>query len=86
MLRSLGDTVLVDYAGRDTTEVCELRPGDRVVVSPLLKPVEGMQVRLRNERVTLWERSPLRRDPRELKLALFPPATLAHVSLVAGGE
>lgn len=86
MLRSLGDTVLVDYAGRDTTEVCELRPGDRVVVSPLLKPVEGMQVRLRNERATLWERSPLRRDPRELKFVLFPPATLAHVSLVAGGE
>ena len=49
MLRPVGDRVLVDYRGREGTEVCELKPGERVVVSPLMKPVEGMRVRLREE-------------------------------------
>jgi hypothetical protein len=49
MLRSVGDSVLVDYPGREGTEVCELRPGERVVVSRLLTPVVGMQVSLQEE-------------------------------------
>lgn len=51
ILRSVGDSVLVDYAGREGTEVCELVPGERVVVSTLVKPVVGMRVRLRDEQV-----------------------------------
>lgn len=49
MLRSVGDEVLVDYRGRDSTAVCELRAGEQVIVSPLLKPIEGMRIRLRGE-------------------------------------
>jgi len=51
MLRSVGDAVLVDYAGREGTEVCELGSDERVVVSPLVKPVVGMRIRLRDEQV-----------------------------------
>ncbi len=52
MLRAIGDDVLVDYSGRTGTEVCELQAGELVVTSPLLKPVVGMRVRMRDERVT----------------------------------
>jgi multidrug efflux pump subunit AcrA (membrane-fusion protein) len=51
MLRTLGDHVLVDYRGRSGDEVCELLPGERVVVSALTGPVNGMKVRLRPERI-----------------------------------
>lgn len=51
MLRSIGGAVLVDYSGRVGTEVCELEPGERIVVSPLIKPVVGMKIRVRDERV-----------------------------------
>jgi hypothetical protein len=51
LLRSLGDTVLVDYRGRDTTQVCELTAGDQLIVSPLIKPVVGMKVRVREEQI-----------------------------------
>ena len=47
ILRSVGDRVLVDYEGRRTTEVCELTPGDEIIVSRLAKPVLGMRVRRR---------------------------------------
>lgn len=52
MLRTIEGKVLVDYASRDDGKICELKPGERVVVSPLTKPVVGMKVRLR-ESVTL---------------------------------
>jgi multidrug efflux pump subunit AcrA (membrane-fusion protein) len=45
MLRVAGDWALVDYAQRVGGAVCEVRTGDRVVVSPLHRPVEGMEVR-----------------------------------------
>ncbi len=48
MLRSLGDEVLVDYAGRESSEVCELAAGEMVIVSALTKPVVGMRMRLRD--------------------------------------
>ena len=51
LLRPLGDEVLVDYAGRAGTEVCELRPGELVVVSPLSRPIAGMRVRIREDQV-----------------------------------
>jgi len=67
LLRSLGDSVLVDYRGRDASQVCELTAGDRVIVSPLVKPVVGMKVRLREEQTAtgrpcdpLLQRSALR--------------------------
>lgn len=53
LLRSLGDTVLVDYSGRNGTEVCELKPGELVVVSPLSRPIAGMHVRLRDDQVAV---------------------------------
>jgi multidrug efflux pump subunit AcrA (membrane-fusion protein) len=62
ILRSLGDDVLVAYkdkrdkVARDTSPEstpCELEPGDRVVVSPLPKAVEGMTLTLRTETRTL---------------------------------
>ena len=52
MLRSVRDEVLVDFHGREQTEPCELLPGDRVVVSPLTKPVVGMRIRLRDDTLT----------------------------------
>ena len=55
LLRSSGDSVLVDYAGRQGTEVCELKPGELVVVSPLVKPVVGMALRLHDERIAAVE-------------------------------
>lgn len=51
MLRSIGDSILVEYTGREDMKVCELRRGEQLVVSPLVKPVVGMRVRLRDERV-----------------------------------
>ncbi|MBI4718257.1 MAG: biotin/lipoyl-binding protein [Planctomycetes bacterium] len=48
VLRAVNDSVLVDYQGRDTAEVCELKPGDRVVVSPLTRPVVGMRITARD--------------------------------------
>lgn len=53
MLRSLGDRVLVNYAGRSDGGECELAPGERVVVSPLYKPVVGMAVHVYNSPIAL---------------------------------
>lgn len=47
MLRAMGDRVLVDYRDRDGTEICELRAGEQVVVSPLTRPVVGMKIAVR---------------------------------------
>jgi len=47
MLRTIGDEVLVDFAGRTESEICELAPGERIVVSTLSKPVVGMRVKMR---------------------------------------
>lgn len=50
-LRRVGEQVLVAYRGGvdssqadDVGSVCELKPGDRVVVSPLPRAVEGMRL------------------------------------------
>ncbi|HNU44135.1 MAG TPA: hypothetical protein PKH26_02430 [Phycisphaerae bacterium] len=53
VLRSLPGCVLVDYSGRPGDEVCELRAGEQVIVSPLTKPVVGMPLRLRPGDVTV---------------------------------
>jgi hypothetical protein len=58
MLRSVGDAVLVEYAGREGSGVCELTGGERVVVSPLVKPVVGMSVHLRDERIASAHEEP----------------------------
>ena len=52
VLRSVRDGVLVDYRGRLGGDDCELKANERVVVSPLKKPVVGMKVLLRDERFT----------------------------------
>lgn len=46
VLRAVQDQVLVDYAGHDGPRASELRSGERVVLSPLVKPVVGMNVAL----------------------------------------
>ncbi|MCH8150546.1 MAG: hypothetical protein IH987_21650, partial [Planctomycetes bacterium] len=52
LLRSLGDHVLVNYAGRRTgTENCELKAGELIVLSPLTRPVVGMKITRRSESV-----------------------------------
>jgi multidrug efflux pump subunit AcrA (membrane-fusion protein) len=87
MLRAVGDFVLVDYRGREGTEVCELHPGDQLVVSPLVKPVVGMTVRLRDEQLAADEpvlpTYPTNEDPREILTARN--AVLAHVGPLPGG-
>jgi len=66
LLRSVHDDVLVNYADRAGSEVCELKPGERVVVSPLLKPIIGMKVHLRDDDLARAEvRSPKFGDQRK---------------------
>lgn len=84
LLRSMGDNVLVDYADRDGTRNCELRPGEQYIVSPLMKPVVGMPLRLREARVTALP------TPRNATFPTAPAsrgrtAVLAHVGLGPGG-
>ena len=51
-------------AARDDGRLCELKPGDRVITSPLTKPVVGMKVRLREEQIaTSRPCDPLLREP-----------------------
>ncbi len=52
ILRGIGDDVLVDFQGRDDGQICELQPGDLVVVSPLIKPVVGMKITCREQRIS----------------------------------
>ena len=56
LLRTVGDDVLVDFAGRgeddrlamsQSSAICELRAGDLLIVSPLARSVVGMKLRLR---------------------------------------
>jgi len=49
LLRTVGDEVLVDHKSRSESDICELLPNDLVVTSPLLRPIVGMKVSLRNE-------------------------------------
>jgi hypothetical protein len=87
MLRSTGDNVLVDYASRQGTEVCELKPGELLVVSPLIKPVIGMSVRLRDEA----PESSIARNPEadvdgaRRQAAAVRPAVLGQVGPMRGG-
>lgn len=60
MLRSVGDDVLVDYQHRGEGEVCELRAGDLLVTSRLIRPVIGMPVRLREATVAAPDVTSLR--------------------------
>ena len=75
LLRSLGDDVLVDYRGRSGGPECELTAGDRVVVSPLSKPVVGMKVLLRDDASAVASTL----GPREA----LTPATLVYAVPVA---
>ncbi len=51
MLRSVADRVLVDYAGRDASNPCDLQAGEQVVISPMVRPVMGMKVAIRETRL-----------------------------------
>ena len=90
MLRSVGDSVLVDYREREGTESCELKPGEQLVVSPLITPVVGMEIRLRDEQVTTG--APLRTAPDDLcpapkayDSARGSAAVLGRVGPIRGG-
>ena len=84
LLRSLGEVVLVDYAGREGTEICELRAGERLVVSPLTKPVVGMRVTLRDERLALSRPVPMVIPDWEESVPPWhsPPTILGQISVV----
>ncbi len=88
MLRSIRDGVLVDYAGRDASRPCELAAGDRVVVSPLTKPVEGMRIRLRDSDVA--QRTPPKDAPPvdelDQRLAMYRIAAIASQTRGGGGR
>lgn len=88
ILRAVGDSVLVDYSGRKGSEVCELIPGEQLVISPLAKPVVGMQVKLRHEQqlATADPVFPVRLV-NETPRAVSPPRVglLGHVGPIRGG-
>ena len=63
LLRSLGDYVLVDYAGRTGTEHCELQAGEFVILSPLTRPVVGMKITRRSESLAAVPSLPVVRTP-----------------------
>lgn len=63
LLRSLGDNVLVDYAGRTGNEPCDLSAGEFVVVSPLMRPVVGMKVVRRDDNLAAALQLPVIRPP-----------------------
>lgn len=83
ILRSVGDSVVVDFADREGTEVCELRRGELVVLSPLAAPVDGMRIRLRDDRVA--EASRAETPSRYSQRPAAVPLTLAAVG-VAGAR
>jgi len=88
ILRSIGDRVLVDYTDRDDGSRCELQPGERVVVSPLTKPVVGMRVRLRDGASLAGSYSPFSSDDSDLLMTEVtvssPVALLASASIHGG--
>jgi len=57
LLRSIGDSVLVDYSGFNDDErdsgACELEAGELIVVSPLIKPVIGMSIHRDDDKLAL---------------------------------
>jgi hypothetical protein len=53
LLRSIGDSVLVNYSGNDDGGACELEAGELIVVSPLIKPVIGMRIHRDDEKLAL---------------------------------
>ena len=79
LLRSVGDQVLVDFAGRSGDADCELQPGEQVIVSALPKPVDGMEIRLQGS----LQVAGLSHQPAEALLGqpaqpqLLPPVELA---------
>ncbi len=75
ILRTVQDSVLVDYRGRDERQPCELAAGERVVVSPLSKPVVGMKIRLRDEQTAMGHES--LGDPPAARLSGIPVAVVA---------
>lgn len=58
-LRAIADSVLVDYSGSDAAEECELKAGDKLVVSPLAKPTLGMRIAQRKESLAAATAVPL---------------------------
>lgn len=86
VLRSMGDDVLVDYEGRVGTELCELREGEQVIVSPLLKPVVGMSIRLRDREVAVAAAEPVQTDTSSSTSRSDLALTLAQASLLGGGD
>ena len=98
LLRSIGDSVLVDYRGRVsrtalepygeahfTPQVCELTAGDQVIVSPLVKPVVGMKVRVREAQASIRRLVDPWRQPSALRWEQQRTAVVA-VTTFGGGH
>ncbi|MHC5112005.1 MAG: efflux RND transporter periplasmic adaptor subunit [Planctomycetota bacterium] len=90
VLRAMNDRVLVDYRDRQGSEVCELKPGEQVVVSRLTKPVIGMRVKLRagseiDIPATTVTRASAPSDPEAQPFGSFPfsSALASHVLSMA---
>jgi len=60
LLRSIGDEVLVDHKGRSKSDICELLPNEFVVTSPLVRPIVGMKVSLRDDMLAKAKTAPAR--------------------------
>ncbi len=88
MLRAMGDDVLVDYSGRRGAEVCELQLGERVVVSPLTKPVVGMEVMQREPGLASLPVFPITppAPKQHWRDVQAPPVTLGQISLLGAGQ
>jgi multidrug efflux system membrane fusion protein len=80
VLRTVDDEVLVDYQGRESDVSCGLAPGEQVVVSPLVRPVEGLRVRLQSDhRVALLRPSRAPWEPALAALGASPSAAASPV-------
>lgn len=86
ILRSVGSRVLVDYLDRVDGSLCELAAGERVVVSPLTKPVIGMRIRLRGaEAVAVISSSPDSHSSTTVVM-VSPPVVLLGSASIHGGS
>ncbi len=90
-LRSVRDEVLVDYRGRSGGPVCELAANELVITSPLIKPVVGMTIRLRDTRhATATTRENERRiytgESEDAIIDAEPPLASAHRPLIVLGQ
>lgn len=86
VLRTVGDRALVDYRNRSDNEICELQPADQLIVSRLTKPVVGMAVRLRGEKLAPVAPPAFPSDVRDTSVHPRNNAALAHIMPLLGNN